>query len=438
MNASGGGILSIQNTVANTGGTIEALNGSTVSILGTIQGGTLKTGGTGAIDCQDCTLDGTVNVPTNAGTLNVNNSDLYLQGTIHNTGTIALTGNSCAVMNEPTTLTGTGKLTMASTTCIYGSGNALINQSTIEGAGNIGDSNPMPITNNGTIIANQSSALIINPNATGFSNTGTLTANAGSTLTLDGVFTNLAGGTLSGGTYTVAGILGLQNPVVTNAANITLTGAGAEISNGSGPALSTLAANHSTGVLTLQNGQVLTTFAAFTNAGKLTIGPGSGFKASSGYTQTAGKTTVDGTLTASGHLTLKKGSLVGQGVLAAAVVSDATVTAGDSSTTAGTLTITGSYTQNSTGVLNVAVGGTQAGTGYSQVAVSNGVSLNGTLNITLASGFLPAIGDTFTILTGSVITGTFGTVNGLSINSGEHFEISYTGSAVRLTVASGA
>ena len=223
MNASGGGILSIQNTVVNTGGTIEALKGSTVNILGTIQGGTLRTSGTGAIDWQDGTLDGTVNVATNAGELNVNNSDLYLQGTIYNTGTIALTGNSCAVMNEPTTLTGSGKLTMASTTCIYGSGIAFTNQSTIEGAGSIGDSNPMPITNNGTIIANQSSSLTINPNATGFSNTGKLVANAGSTLTLDGVFTNLSGGTLSGGSYLVTGILGLQNPVVTNAANITLT-----------------------------------------------------------------------------------------------------------------------------------------------------------------------------------------------------------------------
>jgi hypothetical protein len=437
MNASGGGVLSIQNTVANTGGTIEAFNGSTVDILGTIQGGTLKTSGTGAIDCQDCTLDGTVNAPTNAGTLTVANSDLYVQGTIHNTGTIALTGNSCVEMNEATTFTGSGTLTMEPGTCVSGGGNSFTNQSAISGGGSIGGSSPMPIVNNGTIIANQTSPLTVTPNAAGFSNTGKLTANAGSTLNINGLFTNLSSGTLSGGTYTVAGILGLQNPVAVNAANITLTGAAAEISNDGSNALSTLAANQSTGVLTFQNGQVLTTSAAFTNSGKLTIGAGSGFQASRGYTQTAGKTTVDGTLTASGHLLLEKGSLQGQGVLAAEVVSYATVTAGDSTTTAGALTISGSYTQNSTGILDVAIGGTQTGAGYSQVAVSHAVSLNGTLNITLLNGFLSAIGNTFTILTGSAITGTFATVNGLSIDSGEHFEIGYTGSAVTLTVASG-
>jgi len=93
--------------------------------------------------------------------------------------------------------------------------------------------------------------------------------------------------------------------------------------------------------------------------------------------------------------------------------------------------------QDTNGVLNVAIGGIAAGSQYSQVAVSNGASLNGTLNIELAGGFVPALGDAFTIVTGSAVTGQFATVNGLSINSGEHFEIAYSGTAVTLTVASG-
>jgi hypothetical protein len=114
------------------------------------------------------------------------------------------------------------------------------------------------------------------------------------------------------------------------------------------------------------------------------------------------------------------------------------VVAGDATTKAGKLTVTGSYTQNATGLLDIAIGGTTVGSQYSQLKVSNGASLNGTLNISLINGFVPAIGATFTILPASAITGTFSTVHGLSINSTEHFNINYGLSAVTLTVAPGA
>jgi hypothetical protein len=69
----------------------------------------------------------------------------------------------------------------------------------------------------------------------------------------------------------VNGILDFPNSVVTNAANITLTGHAAEIFNNvsSTNALSTLAANASTGVLSLQKGQVLATAINLSNAGKI-------------------------------------------------------------------------------------------------------------------------------------------------------------------------
>jgi len=78
------------------------------------------------------------------------------------------------------------------------------------------------------------------------------------------------------------------------------------------------------------------------------------------------------------------------------------------------------------------------GTQFSQLAVSNGASLNGTLSIKLINGFVPAIGDSFTILIGSAVAGTFSKLKGTSINSGEHFEVNYTGTEVTLTVVSGA
>jgi len=74
------------------------------------------------------------------------------------------------------------------------------------------------------------------------------------------------------------------------------------------------------------------------------------------------------------------------------------------------------------------------GTQYSQLAVANGASLNGTLNIKVINGFVPAIGNTFTILTTSARTGMFATVNGLTIPTGGHFVVAYNPTNVTLTV----
>lgn len=441
LEATAGGTLQLNSLINNTGGKIQALAGSTVILTnnGSINGGTLTTSGTGTIQSQNGVLDGTLNVPTNAGKLNVHNFDLFFQGTINNTGTITLSGNSCVILNHPSTLTGDGKLMMASTTCIFGSGSSFTNVSNIQGSGSIGDSNPMPISNQGTIFANQASPLIIQPDTGGFSNTGKLMVNTGSTLNIKAPFNNLnAGGTLSNGIYAVNGILDFPNSVVTNAANITLTGASAEIFNSatSSNALSTLAANASVGILSLQKGQALTTATNLTNAGKLTVGTSSSLTVGGSYTQTAGTTTVDGNLTVPRGFALQKGSLVGKGAVAAAVTSSASITAGDATTKPGTFSLN-AYTQNATGILNVSIGGLNAGTQYSQLAMGNGASLNGTLNIKLINGFVPAIGSTFTILTGSVVTGTFSTVKGLSINSAEHFTIAYNATSVTLTVVQG-
>jgi hypothetical protein len=446
LEASGGGTLELETVVNNSGGTIEALAGSTVVLTsgfnGSVNGGTLTTSGTGVIESQDGVLDGTVNVPTNSGKLTVSNGqDLTLQGTINNTGTITLSGNSCIILAEPTILTGSGKVIMASGNCIYGSGNSLTNESTIEGAGTIGDSNPMPITNDGTILANKSTPLTIQPNSAGFTNNGKLTVARGSELIINSSvtdpFNNLSGGTLTAGTYNVTGKLEIGGAITTNAASITLTGATAEISTSAGTnALASLGGNTTKGVLSLQSGQALTA-TSFSNAGKTTVGVGSSFTIAGSYTQTAGTTTVDGTLTAPTGVNLQKGTLEGKGTLGAAVTSNATVIVGDATTKAGLLTVTGSYSQQASGVLDVAIGGTTAGSQYSQISVSNGVSLDGTLTIKLINSFEPTVGHTFTILTGSAVTGQFTKVNGATINSSEHFEVSYTPTAVTLTVVSG-
>ena len=444
LEASNGGTLELDSVINNAGGTIEALTSSTVvftqNFHGSINGGTLTTAGTGLIEANNGELDGTVNIPTNAGKLNVVNA-LAVQGTINNTGTITILGNACISLNLPTTLTGSGKLVMNPNTCFEGLGNSFTNESTIEGSGSIGDSNPMPITNTGTILANQGSPLLIVPDASGFTNTGKLIVNPGRAMTVKNTFNNLSpAGVLTGGTYVVSGALTLQDAITTNDASITLQGAVAEISNESpsNNALGALAANAAKGVLLLQKGQALATTTGLTNAGKITVGADSSLSVGGSYTQTSGTTQVDGALSVNSPMNIEKGTLLGQGAVGAGVISSGTVTVGDSATKPGKLSVSGTYTQTATGALNLAVGGMTVGTQYSQLAVSNGVSLAGTLSVKLVNGFTPAIGDTFAVVTGSAVSGTFSVVKGLSINSAEHFSVGYGANSVTLTVVSGA
>jgi hypothetical protein len=171
------------------------------------------------------------------------------------------------------------------------------------------------------------------------------------------------------------------------------------------------------------------------------VGKNSGFKVvcntsfTCPYTQTAGTTTVDGTLTDAFGVNINGGKLFGTGTIAASVVSKASVTAGDTASKAGILSPS-TYTQNSTGSLNIQIGGATVGTQYSQLAVANGASLNGTLNVKLINGFVPAIGDVYTILKGTAVTGTFSIVK-LPVLSGAHFVVGYSATSVTLTVVSG-
>lgn len=226
LQASGGGTLQIENTVHNTSGVIEAQTGSTVLLAtGTVDGGTLTTGGTGTIQSQNGTLDGRVNTPTNAGKFVLPTPyGLSLEGIVTNNGTITVESSSCIDLLQPTTLTGSGKVILDSGSCIFGSGQSFTNQSTVEGAGSIGDSNPMPIINNGTFLANSKNAtLTINPDLSGFTNNGTLTVNAGSTMFISGAFNNFAGQTLSGGIYNLSGTLEFPNAsIASNNANVTV------------------------------------------------------------------------------------------------------------------------------------------------------------------------------------------------------------------------
>jgi hypothetical protein len=272
-----------------------------------------------------------------------------------------------------------------------------------------------------------------------FTNDGTLSVGSGSTFKVNGALSNVSGGTLKLGTYAVSGTFEFAGAnIVTNAANLSLSGSAAKVLNSTTntSGLANFAANSATGVFSVASGANFTTAGAFTNAGALSIGTGTTFKTggTTAFTQTAGSLADDGTLAAAGGVTLSAGTLAGVGSITGNLKSTGSVTPGDSTTKTGTLTDTGVFTQSTGGSLNIGIGGT---TKFDALKSTTAV-LGGTLNISELGGFVPTVGSTFKILNFNSETGTFATVNGLTINGTEKYTITYQPTDVLLTVVSGA
>jgi len=477
IEATAGGSLSVAQsiTVNNASGTISSSgSGSTVDLLGDIQGGTLKTSNSGVMQGEGATLDGaTHGTLSNAGALDVPpGNNVVLTGTIANSGMIVLTDGAGGYAslsipaNENVMLTGAGMIMMNDLTHVAGAyiaggaSSTLTNvNNKIEGSGQIGQAGGLALINqkHGVINANQKGYSLDLDAPNGTINQGLVEATGGSTLyvttavsnsgkfnvvkaslfQITGPFANFSGTTLTGGTYSVSGTLQFIGAnIVTNAANITLSGTtSAIIDQSNNDGLRNLASTIRKGAFALHSKRNLTTPAGYSNAGTLNVGSGTTFTATGTYTQSAGSTTVDGTLVASAGTAIDAGTVLGEGRITSSLVSSGTVTAGNSATKTGILA-PAAYTQNSNGSLDIAMSGTNPGTQYGQLAVGNGASLNGTLNVTLIDNFVPAIGDSFTILTSSVLTGQFVTVN-LPTLSGAHFMVTYGSSNVILTVESG-
>jgi hypothetical protein len=337
-------------------------------------------------------------------------------------GTLLFAGANIVTDAANITLDGTGEIENSTT-----SKSGLANLATITSAGSLTLGSKANFTTLGNL-----------------TDSGKLTVNSGSTLTVTGNLTNFntSTKTLTGGTYTVGGTLEFTGAnIVTNAANLTITGTTAKILNGTANGLANFANNTGTFAVT-GSGAFTTGAAAFTDSGAVTVATGSTMTVGGGdsYTQSAGTTTVDGMLSASA-INVTGGKILGAGKLNSSVTvggsgTAPTISAGDSGK-AGLLAITGNYTQLSTATMNAFLGGTTVGTQYSQLQVGSTASLAGTLTVTLASGFTPAIGATFTVLKAGTIAGTFSNST-IAINSSEHFAVSYTSTGVVLTVVSGA
>ena len=228
----------------NDGGLIEAIDGSTILLAGAtrVSGGTLRSlSGSEFITSGTPILDGSVDIPTLEGDVRViNNTRLALEGTVNNTGTILLDGmgnNTYLHFDQgPVMLTGGGEVVTSDSLAIWiyaRAGGSIINvDNTIRGAGNFGW-NQSAITNEaaGTIIADQTNRLEIDPGSAGMMNHGTMqvTNNAelrvlagpfetDGTVTVDaGALFNRTGDfVMNGGSTTVEGELRTNSDVIIN------------------------------------------------------------------------------------------------------------------------------------------------------------------------------------------------------------------------------
>ncbi|MHC5108362.1 MAG: hypothetical protein ACYTHJ_00620 [Planctomycetota bacterium] len=139
------------------------------------------------------------------------------------------------------------------------------------------------------------------------------------------------------------------------------------------------------------------------------------------YRQTAGETVlIDASLIFFQQYSpfyLEGGSLKGNGVVDGDVDnSGGLVSPGFSF---GALSVSGDYTQGENGVLDIEIGGTSPSE-FDVLSVTGTATLAGELRVTDIDDFVPAIGDTFVILTAADVSGTFGVENLAS-----HYEVVY-------------
>jgi len=100
----------------------------------------------------------------------------------------------------------------------------------------------------------------------------------------------------------------------------------------------------------------------------------------------------------------------------------------------GTVWFESGYLQSSSGTMILALGGTAPGSQYGRV-IAGVATLDGALNITLANGYQPEVGNAFQVITYIGRSGTFSTISGLKTD-GLYLTPSYGPNHLTLTAAS--
>ncbi len=424
LNFSGGGTGAGAWTVS-TGAMLE-FSGGTFALTGPIGGSTATQGG------------GTVNF--NGGTVNYTGSSYNIAG-----GTMASGGT--ANFTAPGVVTNAGPVTITGGTLNFSTGNAIAMTTLALGNGTLGGTDTVNISGLLTWTSGGFMCLLPDCSApgTGVPN-GVTNANGG-----------IAGSTgylyLLGRTLNNAGTATFSNPNGTSF----YEGYGAIVNNKTG-ATWNLTTDYNIGIYsgtaTFNNAGTFektagTTSSAvgvtFNNAGSV-LADADTLSFQGAYTQTAGNTFLGGgSIQTVNPLNIQGGAVTGSGTITSfgspAGISNVggTLSPGVSTpvVTAGTISIgtstAGNYTQSSAGAFNVKIGGTGAGQ-FDSVTLTGTATLAGALNVSLINPFSPALGNTFTILTASAVSGTFSSTNLPGLSAGLGWKVTYTATTVVLSV----
>jgi len=318
----------------------------------------------------------------------------------------------------------------------------LVGSSTLENASNLtlADGAQVTADTSGDVLVNDAGATVAYAGTTWatvdapFDNVGTLMMSGAGGLRL-GDLTNLVSGTLTGGTYAVdSGRLVLPSTVTVNAATVTV-GTKALIRTAGLGAFRSLTQN--AGSLTVVG--TLTVDSSVLNTGTLTVATGGvldvgGFSQGvGGATTVATGATLQSDRLATRAIDLTGGTLTGNGTLGGVVTTaGAVVQPGQA---AGPLVVSGTDTMGPGSTLSIGVYGPSApGTDFGQLSVTGKATVGGTLVISTATGFQPATGATYEIVTSAARVGRFSKVTGTTLPGGHHYAVSYGPTGVYLTV----
>jgi autotransporter-associated beta strand protein len=123
-------------------------------------------------------------------------------------------------------------------------------------------------------------------------------------------------------------------------------------------------------------------------------------------------------------------TLQGSGNITGSVTSDGRVAPGSNGT--GTLTLSQNYTQNAGGTLRFAP---QSATATAALVVNGTANLNGTLEVTLANGYVPLANDTLAVLRAdTALNGSFATTQLPGLPGGLEWEVITTANSISLKV----
>jgi uncharacterized repeat protein (TIGR03803 family) len=267
-------------------------------------------------------------------------------------GDLVLTGASTLTNNGTIIEAGANSLVLENTATLSNAAGATID---LTGDGGMSQSGGGTLTNAG-ILEKTGGTGTSTIATTTLSNTGTFEVASG-TLDISAAVAQVAGKTLTAGTWTVTGSATVHSKLdITSAGHLTTLGAGAQATldglNTSFTNLSGLTTIATGASFSLLGGQSFTTTGALSNKGSLTLAPGS------------------------------------------------------------VLTVSGSFTQTSTGALTTELGGTDTAPTFGQLVSTTGaVTLGGNLYVT--STVVPAVGSAFELLDNEGGSSISGTIKGL-------------------------